>query len=233
MTRTTFHLILGSAACTICLASATTVSAATILVGGSTLNGNFNADTSATDSRTFVQTPNWVNLGSGGTGEEATRTNLDVDGSRNAVLAEDATRIFGIDTGYAIAEGDVFDISYVWRDAFNWIDGSDQVQVSLFVTTDDTIGGARTNLVQAVSGTSTIDSTYESVDQDAVYTALIADAGKQLFVEIDGLNGAGGADGFARLDNFVLEVTSVVPEPSTLVMCMFALAGLLIRRRRR
>lgn len=210
---------------------------AAIIVGGSTLNGNFNADL-GTGSRNFNQTPNWVNLGSGGQTAEATLDTLTFDGTRNAVVADNGTKIFALDTGHTILSGDVFDLSYVWRDAFNWQDNADQIAVRLFVTDDDTLSGTRTNLVQMLSGFSTLDNTYEVVDQNAVYTALVTDAGKRLFVDFEGVNGGGTNPGFARLDDFVLEVTAApvaVPEPSSLSLFGLALAGCVaycrIRRR--
>ncbi len=208
---------------------------ALILVGGTTLNGNFNADTSATDSRSYSDTPNWTNLG-GVDSIEATRGNVALanDTTRNLVVNLDGTRISGNDTGYVIATGDVFDISYVWRDAFGWGDDLDQVAVTLFTTDNNILTGLQEILVTNLSGLSTVDSTYETVDNNGIYTALAADAGRTLFVRINGQVGV-VADidiiGFARLDDFVLEVI-VVPEPSVSLMALFG-AGLLLRRRRR
>ncbi len=206
------------------------VASADIIIGGSTLNGNFNADTSTDDSRPFTETPFWENIGTGTQDQEATRTTLpNTDGSRNAVLSHDEAKVFGMNTGYSILEGDVFDIGYDWRDAFNWNDATDQVQVSLFVTADDTIGGTRTNLVQVLSGLSTTNNTYETVDQNGVYTAVAGDSAKILFVGIDTISDDGG--GFGRLDDFTLEVTPI-PEPSSVafVGLMFGLVAL--RRRK-
>jgi hypothetical protein len=202
------------------------VATADFIIGGAIRNGDFNADTSTDDSRSFADTPFWENIGTGNQSGEATRSNLtNADGSRNAVLSHIAGRVFGMDTGYSILQGDVFDIGYDWRDAFGWNDDFDQVQVSLFVTDDNTIGGSRTNLVQVASGLSTIDSTYETVDQNGVYTATAADAAKTLFVEIDTISDDGV--GFGRLDDFTLEVTSI-PEPSSVALIgfMFGWAGL-------
>jgi hypothetical protein len=232
MTREKTFLVLGA---TVIAASffASNDAHATILVGGSTLNGNFNADTSVTDSRPFSATPNWVNLGTGGD-TEATRTNLPFDGSRNAVLIDDGSRIFGLDTGYNLADGDMFDLSYVWRDGFNWDDATDQVRVRLFVTGNDLIGGSRTNLVQVLSGLSTTNDAYQTFDQNAIYTATALYAGKRLFVDFTGVSGGGASTGFARLDNFVLEVTPT-PEPSSFALFALALLGCVVccRLRRR
>jgi uncharacterized repeat protein (TIGR02543 family) len=174
-------------------------STTTVLIGGAILNGNFNANPN--DDATFTDTPSWFNL-TGDQGFQCVRTNLDYDASPNYVIA--GTKQATVDTGHTISEGDVFDLSYVWRDAYNWVDGSDQVKVSLFVTDDNTLTGVRTDLVTDHSGTSTQNDTYESIDHDAFYTAIAADAGKLLFVVIET-----DSPGFARLDNFELVVTSI------------------------
>ena len=203
---------------------------ADVIIGGSILNGDFNADTSTDDQRSFADTPFWENIGTGDQTVQATRTTLpNTDGSRNAVMSHNASRIFGMNTGYSIVEGDVFDIGYDWRDASGWNDATDQVQVSLFTTADDTIGGTRTNLVQMLSGLSATNAAYDTVDQNSVYTAVAGDAAKILFVEIDTISDDGA--GFGRLDDFTLEVTPI-PEPSSVafVGLMFGLVAL--RRKR-
>jgi hypothetical protein len=206
------------------------MSHASVLIGGSVRNGDFNADTSDTDARSFADTPDWTNL-AGNQATQATRSNVDVDGTRNAVLNLNDTRLFGNDTGYAMQAGDAFSVRYEWRDAANWNDDLDQVQVALFTTDDDSITGTRTDLVTDLSGLSTVDSTYETVDHEAIYTAVPSDAGKYLFVEFKGLPGEGSdTSGFSRLDNFVLEVT-LIPEPSS--MALLGLGALALLRRRR
>ncbi len=177
------------------LAGLSTWVQATVLVGGATLNGDFNA---AADGD-FNTTPEWYNL-AGAQTVTATRDNLAYDGTVNALITS-STKIFGLDTGYTIAEGDVFDISYVWRDASGWDDASDQVRVSLFVTADNTLTGTRADLVVGLSATSTQNSTYEAVDQNGIYTAGAGDAHKTLFVAIDSTC---AASKYARLDNFEL-----------------------------
>jgi hypothetical protein len=214
-------------ALTIAMSSA---ASADIIVGGSTLNGDFNADTSTTDSRSFAETPNWENIGTGDQAVQATRTTVpNTDGSRNAVMSHNPNKVFGLNTGYSILDGDVFDIGYDWRDASGWNDATDQVQISLFVTADDTIGGTRTNLVQMLSGLSTTDVTYETVDQNGVYTAVTGDVAKILFVEIDTISDDGA--GFGRLDDFTLEVTPI-PEPSSIAIVGFMFSMVVLRRGR-
>ena len=173
----------------------------TVLVGASVLNGDFN--TNAVDQMTFENTANWYNL-VGDQTAQATRTNLDYDATSNAVLSSSTK--FAIDTAYNLREGSIFDIAYVWRDAFEWNDGTEQVSVSLFVTDDNTITGTRTDLVTVFSGLSTLNSTYETVDQNNIYTAVAADAGKRLFAVIE----TADPNGFARLDNF--ELKAFIPE---------------------
>ncbi|MBT8036963.1 MAG: Ig-like domain-containing protein [Verrucomicrobiae bacterium] len=168
-----------------------------ILVGGTVRNGNFNANPGA--SVTYSSTAVWHNT-KGAQSQVATKDDVTFDGSQNATLT--AGRGFGVDTGYTIVEGHAYDISYVWKDDWNWVDGSDQVTVSLFVTSDDTISGTRTNLATHSSGTRSTNDSYEPESQDALYTATATHAGKVLFAAIETTS-----SGFSRLDNFQLVMT--------------------------
>ena len=193
-----------------------TGASAVVLVGGDILNGNFNSQISEStvDAQPFSNTADWVNLTpSGNQNAQATRANLDYDGSRNVVMSGGDSRMFGLDTGHTISAGEVYDVGYVWRDASAWVDASTEVQVTLFVTDDNTINGVRTDLVVDLSGLSTQDSTYEEVDHDGIYEATSADAGKTLFVVFRTTAASGG---FGRLDNFTLEasVTDTASGPS-------------------
>jgi len=178
------------------------------LVGGDTLNGNFDnlIEPSTVDEQPFSNTVAWVEL-NGNQNNQATRTNILYDGTRNAVLSQEGSKTFGLDTGHIIAPGESYDISYVWQDAWNWVDDSSEVRVSLFVTDDNTIGGTRTDLVQDLSGLSTENNTWEEVVHEGVYTATSEDAGKTLFVAID----TTAAAGFARLENFTLSIGVLSP----------------------
>ncbi|MCP4452063.1 MAG: discoidin domain-containing protein, partial [Planctomycetes bacterium] len=187
-----------------------TGASAVVLVGGDTLNGNFNSliSESTVDAQPFSNTVAWVNLSpSGNQNTQATRANLDYDGSRNVVMSGGDAKMFGLDTGHTISAGEVYDVGYVWRDASAWVDASTEVQVTLFVTDDGTINGTRTDLIVDLSGLSTQDSTYEEVDHDGIYTATAADAGKTLFVVFRTTAASGG---FGRFDNFTLEASATV-----------------------
>ena len=144
---------------------------------------------------------------------QCTRTNLtSPDNTRNAVLSLSGDRNFGSvfgPNGYTISAGDVFDIQYEWRDAYNWNDALDNVAVTLFTTDDDTIEGEATPLVVDLSGLSTTNNTYETVNHDGVYIATADDAGKKLFLVFAGQAGEGGdTNGFARFDNLIVEVNT-------------------------
>ncbi|MEN1680961.1 MAG: PEP-CTERM sorting domain-containing protein [Planctomycetota bacterium] len=186
----------------------------TNIVGGTLLNGDFNDESLGTGpggafEQTFAQTLSWENTGTGGQVARATRNNNPrVDGTRNALVDDGLARIFGLDTGYSILDGDVFNLSYQWRDANNWNDALDEIAVTLFTTSDDTIGGAKSVLAESRSGLSTVNAAFELFEASAVYTATPADAGKNLFVELNGFNGgsAGDPEGVSRVDNFVLSV---------------------------
>lgn len=210
---------------------------ATVIIGGDILNGNFNAgsaDGDTTDDN-FQSTPNWVNVG-GATTMQATRTNLpSLDGSRNAVLSLSGDRVFGSElglNGYTISAGDTYDVQFEWRDAFNWNDNLDNVAITLFTTDDDTITGNATPLVVDLSGLSTANNTYETVDHDGIYTATANEAGKRLFLTFQGQPGEGSDNnGFARFDNLTLEVTQAIPEPSAALLICLAGISLMGRRR--
>ncbi|MEY4243042.1 MAG: hypothetical protein RLZZ245_627 [Verrucomicrobiota bacterium] len=173
------------------------------LVSGATRNGDFNEPAGVTGSRNFTDTPEWYNLG-GSQAAQATNSDLAFDGTRNAVLSENGLRKFAVDTGHTLATGDAFRTSFVWRDAGNWSDASDTVAVILYTTADNTIDGARTVLETLQAPVSTQDSTYESATLTFGAVGAAA-AGKRLFVFFEGLNGDASNNGFARLDNFVLE----------------------------
>jgi phosphodiesterase/alkaline phosphatase D-like protein len=174
------------------------------LVGGATRNGDFNAAT----GNTFADLPQWINLGGGQT-VEATRpddvvSNVILNATRNAVLSDSGTRKFAVDTGHDLVAGDSFRAVFDWRDAGNWDDASDTVAVSLYTTANNLIDGTRTVLQTLQSPLSSQDSTYEQAS--LVFNAVgAAAAGKRLFVFFEGIDGNASTNGFARLDNFVLE----------------------------
>lgn len=181
------------------------------LIGGALRNGDFNADISATDSRNFSNTPDWTNLGGAQT-TEATRLDLPTDGTRNAILTDNGSRVFANDTGHTLAAGELFRATYRWRDAFGWNDATDKIGVTLFTTVDNTVTGTRTVIQTLLSGISAADSAYQS--ETANFGAILPAAnGKRLFVSFEGVDGDSDLSGFARLDNFNLaRVESHDPE---------------------
>ena len=175
-----------------------------LLVGGDLNNGNFNAGESDGNA-SFANTPGWVNIGTGDQAAVATRVDETYDGTRNAVLAQSPGRVHGLDTGHTIQAGDIYSLSYVWKDSYLWDSDRDQVVVRPFTTSDDTITGTRNLLVSMSSGVSTQEDTYEPVEQRNVYMAQPQDVGRRLFVAVDTYPGEGG---FARMDDFRLSVIS-------------------------
>ncbi|MGB0774391.1 MAG: sulfatase-like hydrolase/transferase [Akkermansiaceae bacterium] len=177
--------------------SGSTFTANLTIIGGSTKNGNFNAG-GGTGVQTYAQTPDWSNLGTGTSSDNATNTNSDDDGSRNAIIAENSTRAFGSNTGHTLAAGEVFQASYRWRNASNW-GGNDKIAVTLFVTDDNTLTGAQTIIASRSSSTNSSGS-YKN--ETHLFDPTPASfAGKILFVKIDA---AQSGSGFARLDQFQL-----------------------------
>ncbi|MGB1888033.1 MAG: hypothetical protein ACPHOK_00385, partial [Akkermansiaceae bacterium] len=123
------------------------------------------------------------------------------NGSRNAIIAESNTRAAGLDTGHTLSSGEIFRVTFKWRDASNWNDSSDLVAVTLFTTSDDRIRGPRTSLQRLVSRTSKSNSAYQT--ENFLFNPIIAsEEGKRLFVEV---NAAQTGNGFARLDDFKLQ----------------------------
>lgn len=181
------------------------------LVGPGVMNGDFNADPSGTDARSFADTPEWYNL-AGDQGTQATRltgAGGGIDGSRNAVITAAAKqRAFALDTGHDLASGERFQAIFSWRDAANWTDAEDRIRVALITTSDDSSGGDPTLLQELYSPVSLVDG---AVQTDAlIFDAVPAAAeGRRLFVVFEGADGDGNNAGFARLDNFVLQRGSV------------------------
>ena len=61
---------------TLALVCSTTISAqAAIVIGAGVRNGDFNDETSATDGRSFADTPFWENIGTGDQSAQCTRLN--------------------------------------------------------------------------------------------------------------------------------------------------------------
>lgn len=172
------------------------------LVGGNKLNGNFNADTSATDQRSFSDTPGWFNA-AGGQSLVATRTNQPADGTRNAVTTDNGTRPFALDTSHTLSTGEIFRITYDWRDASGWQDGLDRFGAQLFTTADDTPTGTPNSWFTAASELSTSNTSYQN--QTHISTpAPAAVNGRRLFLLIEPIDGGSPGD-FARFDNVTLD----------------------------
>lgn len=183
----------------------------TTVIGPSLRNGDFNDDTDPTDQRDFAATPFWENV-AGAQTFVAARTNLpNLSGTRNAQISQATTQLTAQSTGHILAEGDSFSVSYEWRDAFNWNDATDKVNIILFVTTDDLIASERTIIGSTASPLSTLNNTYEPVTSEDFFIADNTYVGKTVFVGIDTLSGANS--GFCRLDDFQLSVGTPETDP--------------------
>ena len=195
----------------------------TTIVGGDLLNGNFNTNSYIGPPPVpavlyFSETPSWENIGTGDQLDDATGYPfLGFDDSRYALIDDDDVRVFGLDTGYTMLEGDSFNLSYSWQDSTNWEDSLDQIGVTLFTTSDGSISGTRNNLVTSLSGLSAVNDFSQSFSLNGFYTAGALAAGKNLFVQINGVDGGDGSAGvgISFLDNFVLSVgvSDVPPGP--------------------
>jgi len=175
------------------------------IVGGALLNGDFNADSSDTDLRSFNETPEWFNL-SGNQSTTATTLTGSLpapDNSRTAALTDDGNRLFAIDPDYTLTAGQKLELSYQWRDGQGWNDSLDQIKVTLFTTDDDTPTGTRSDIESLLTGPSLNNSTYQ--DFKGSFTPIPSSAdGKKLFVLLEGIDGNADPNGFANVDNFIL-----------------------------
>lgn len=155
-----------------------------------------------------------------------------VGSDRNYAMA--ISRILGVDTEYTLSGFETFEMSFMWRDAFNW-DNNDTLAMILYYTDDDSMDGSTNDVT---NGATIFDVlTFDSGGRDATATwetesllASIADTGatgKNLFVRFESNS---QSNEFARLDNVFLQV--FVPEPSTVIMALLGGVGLLLWRAR-
>lgn len=123
------------------------------------------------------------------------------------------TKVIGIDTGATIADGQTFDVSFMWRDAWLW-DTEDSVSMVFFYTDTGAIDGTATDVL---TFTSTATDTAGDWDTESAtglsYDVDVTSAvGQNLFVRFDS---TASENEYARLDN--VSVT-VIPEPATIGM---------------
>lgn len=184
---------------------------ANAIVGGALLNGDFNADASETDVRSFAETPNWINL-SGDQSLQATTLTGGLQGpdnSRNAAITDAGDRLFALETGYTLTKGQILQLDFQWRDGPGWDDQNDHIRVTIFTSSDDTATGTRANLASYLTGPSQVDSTYQVYSRS--FNPIPASAnGKKLFVLIEGSDGNENPNGTANLDNFLLTLFNPV-----------------------
>ena len=189
--------------------------AQTVLIGAGVRNGDFNADETLEGDRTFAQTPSWTNIGDHGDpdGQVATRTTSPVDGTRHATITSTSNRIMAQNTQHDLQEGDFFRVQYQWQNGFNFLRGADRVEVRLFVTDNDTIGGTQTVVATLLSRLNQVDGEYqlETAISPVIDPALV---GKRLFVQLVTTQ-SGANTSFANLDNFELVVN---PEPVSAIL---------------
>lgn len=195
--------------------------AATVLINATTLNGSF--ETTGTSQTVF---DNWV-APTGGSIQR--QNNMASAGGWSLVVGMSATSVpvaAVLNTSYSLVTGDSFNLSFDFRGAFQ-AEATDQVNWTLFYTSDNTLTGTQTVLfsgTQAVGG-----ATYASTGILPTGAVGAGAAGKTLFFSFT--PGAGfTADEYSRVDNVALSVTSV-PEPSSLGALAAASPLLFFRRR--
>ncbi len=104
-------------------------------------------------------------------------------------------------TGYNLRLWDTFDLSFDWRDAWQW-DAADTLEVQLFSSDDDTLGG---NLTSIYSGSfsKVTDASYQTVSLRRIGTVPPSLRGRDLWIVF---NSGADASEFARVDNVSLSV---------------------------
>lgn len=186
-------------------------------------NGGFES----TGTGNLADADGWVGTAGSGVAQIQGNLNSPVGGNNSVagVNSNGSNLAFGRDSGHVLALGDIFEAEYDWRDAFGF-DPGESIDMILYYTADDTIGGARTTLFTFNSGGEDTNNTWET--EAFGPTTALADAGavgKKLFVSFEA---NADNESFSRVDNVFL---SVVPEPGSLAL--LGLGGLLISRRRR
>lgn len=207
-------------------------------------NGGFETVTGSTPY-TFAELADWSNLGTGaattGAAQVATPSmtgvNLGlVDNTYNRDGSSFGFRAHVQDTGYVIASGDSFNVSYDWRPSSangSW-GPSDELRFILYATSDNTALGTQVWIEIFDSGTqTTLNTEYSVSDTSEIVTS--GAVGQNLFVNFYGLRKTGsvpttgGTAGYAGIDEISV---SVVPEPSAGAL-LFGFASLLLITRRR
>ena len=125
-----------------------------------------------------------------------------IGSDRNGVMV--MGRVYAVDTGHTLAEGDVFNLEYFWRDAWGW-DSADSVEMVLYYTDSNAIDGNATEVFTLSSGGRSRTVTWEG---EYGTTPPFDDSDgfrKKLFAKLQTNSDSGE---FARMDNVFLGVVN-------------------------
>ncbi len=236
--------------CVLLLSSSSVVEAAQVIIDGTgpnyVNNGSFET-TTLVDGRSAPV--DWIPLeftNPSISGPGVTTYRLQSDGNRGSSDGDraqtfgvnnvtDIGQAPGIDTGYTIQTGDIFTLSFFHIGTFGWDEG-DQLDWSLFYTTDDTIIGTPTALFSgSVSPPDGGDFgsflEYQASGDLISPPAAASAAGRRLFLSFLPGAGVGSVDGpnvdpldrreFGRIDQVNLTVHQI-PEPRSLLLLLVA-----------
>ncbi|MCK4958622.1 MAG: hypothetical protein KAT00_04470, partial [Planctomycetes bacterium] len=167
------------------------------------------------DVSLFNQMPNWtqvelLNTWLPGQTNQASKPDLfsGVGSDRNALLSAPVTNTHAQSLDYIPSDGDTYYISYMWKDAWGWVDGSWTVNVILYTTGTDEVHTWATNVVVCESGLSQVNNGWQTETFTGTITVPPASVGKNLFVAFESPN---QTTGFGRLDNLFVEILPKTP----------------------
>jgi hypothetical protein len=157
------------------------------------LDGDFSGQPSGTSIN-----PPWQSLAGGP--EFLDTLPPGIGGARNLVMV--LGRVYAVDTGHVLGQGDIFNLEFFWRDAWQW-DPPDTVEMVLYYTDTDAIDGTATAVYTLNSGGRSSTVIWEGeYGTSPPYSG--GGVGKKLFVKLQSTVDA--ASEFARMDNIFLEV---------------------------
>ena len=160
------------------------------------------------------------------------------DGTQYTVIGrQDDGDDYGIyvDTGYNLAAGDKFDLSF-FHGFHSSVEAGDNFRWQLFTTTTNSDSGIVADILASGTVLANTSTTLQLESYANIGTVTPAEAGDRLFLAFLSTSSAGASTltDFIALDQVNLSVTAAtpIPEPGSLTLLIFGLAGTCAMRRR-